>query len=578
MAGFIVSNLNKFKNIDNNENNSNNDFIKYKNYSIQKSLINKFDNDKIFIENDEYILITDGVILNKNELCNESNLETYISTSIESGKSDFFNEFRGSFNGSYYIKNFDEWHFYTNHIGDKPIFYYFNDGYFICSSSFEYIIDQLLENEIKYTLDNLAVYDMLTYGFMVADKGSHTFVQEIKKLDAGTSLTISNKNLKINRYHMFDNEHTLKDSVSEKDIIEEIDKKFRNAVLLQFKKDEEYGYKHLVSLSGGLDSRMTTWVANDLGFSDITSLTFCQSEYLDETIAKEISDYLDTTLIFKSLNNAKYLMNIDDVVKKNFGLTLYSGIAHEYSSLDCLNFNKFGALHTGQVGDAILGTHLDSDKLTKPQCFDGAYSMKFKDKVENMNFDFYKNNELSFIYNRGFRAAGCSQLALTNFTEIISPFLDIDFCEYCLSIPLKLRLNHYIYKKWVIEKYPDAANFKWEKTNSKLTDTKVQLFMHKVFKIGIGNVFPYIVRKVIKDYPIKINKKNMNPFDYWLNNKKYLKNYMNEYFQLNINNSKFNDSIRNDLTNMYLQGSAVEKSQVLTVLSVVKIYFEDNKE
>ncbi len=60
---------------------------------------------------------------------------------------------------------------------------------------------------------------------------------------------------------------------------------------MEFDKDIEYGYKHLVSLSGGLDSRMTTYVANDLGYGDsIVNLTFSKTNYVDEQTAKDIAN------------------------------------------------------------------------------------------------------------------------------------------------------------------------------------------------------------------------------------------------------------------------------------------------
>ena len=59
-----------------------------------------------------------------------------------------------------------------------------------------------------------------------------------------------------------------------------------------FEKDLEYGYKHLVALSGGLDSRMTAWVGHNMGYTNMLNYTFSQTDYLDETVPKEITDTL----------------------------------------------------------------------------------------------------------------------------------------------------------------------------------------------------------------------------------------------------------------------------------------------
>lgn len=67
---------------------------------------------------------------------------------------------------------------------------------------------------------------------------------------------------------------------------------FKNAIKRAFEKDLEYGYKHLVALSGGLDSRMTAWVAHTMGYTNMLNYTFSQTDYLDEKVPKQITDKL----------------------------------------------------------------------------------------------------------------------------------------------------------------------------------------------------------------------------------------------------------------------------------------------
>ena len=105
----------------------------------------------------------------------------------------------------------------------------------------------------------------------------------------------------------------LEGNVDEDQIIEMLDIKFREAIRLQFEKDREYSYKHLVTLSGGLDSRMTSWVAHQMGYVDQLNLTFSQSDYLDETIAKKIAADLKHEWIFKALDNGTFLKDIDEI-------------------------------------------------------------------------------------------------------------------------------------------------------------------------------------------------------------------------------------------------------------------------
>ena len=43
----------------------------------------------------------------------------------------------------------------------------------------------------------------------------------------------------------------------------------------------------------------------------------------------------------------------------------------------------------------------------------------------------------------------------------------------CYDIPVEMRMNHNLYKKWIIKKYPKAADFKWEKIDDKITSPEI---------------------------------------------------------------------------------------------------------
>ena len=91
--------------------------------------------------------------------------------------------------------------------------------------------------------------------------------------------------------------------------IENLDYYFKLAIKRQFDKDVEYGYQHAVSLSGGLDSRMTSLVANENGFTNQFNFTFSQINYLDEIISKSIASDYGHDYCFIPLDNGEYLFN-----------------------------------------------------------------------------------------------------------------------------------------------------------------------------------------------------------------------------------------------------------------------------
>ena len=73
--------------------NESNKFIyeskKYNSISIQRLIINKFLNDKVFFENDDFIVLIEGVVLNSLNLAKENNVNTlkeYIEVSLKNNK------------------------------------------------------------------------------------------------------------------------------------------------------------------------------------------------------------------------------------------------------------------------------------------------------------------------------------------------------------------------------------------------------------------------------------------------------------------------------------------------------------
>lgn len=81
-------------------------------FSCRNNLITKFENDKIFNENDDYIVILDGVVTNKKELEAKYLQDNWFETVIKLYENDgekFFSSLRGSFAGALYIKKADKW-------------------------------------------------------------------------------------------------------------------------------------------------------------------------------------------------------------------------------------------------------------------------------------------------------------------------------------------------------------------------------------------------------------------------------------------------------------------------------------
>ena len=539
--------------------------------TVKRSTLNKFMDDKALYSDDKYIIVLEGYILNKKRLLEQyetTNVAELVSTMYEEKGNEFFAEFRGCFAGVLIDKRVDRWIVYTNQIGDNPVFYYNKDGIFAAGSEVKYILEMCYSLNLELTFNEEAAYQMLTYAFMAADD---TYANEIRRLHGGDYLIREKGVLSVKQYHRFhSNTERFKD-YTENDLINVIDESFRNAVKLEWDKDDEYGYKHLADLSGGLDSRMNLWVAHELKPVHANVLTYSQTGYLDQMISEQIAYYWKDELIFKALDDASFLYDIDIATEMLGGGSLYSGITGGRRLLAFANLDQYGIEHTGMVGDAILGSFYHNSHELENKTPTGRYSEKLAGILSKRITDLskeYDNYEIYLMYVRGFHGACNSHLIRRNYTEVGSPFLNVDFMQLCYDIPVEMRMNHTIYKKWIISKYPKAAKFKWEKIDDKITSPELIVRLKSLSK--------RIPRKIKKVIGMKVvDKKGMNPLDYWIHTNEPLKEYMDEYEKNGYSYlpKDVSEGVRKDMHELYVNGNANEKTMVLTVLSSAKLFF-----
>ncbi|MFG6380227.1 MAG: asparagine synthase C-terminal domain-containing protein [Lachnospiraceae bacterium] len=555
MAGFFVSNFVKEINYDfvNNSVTCIKKEIETEKYIVKQYTSSKFLDDKVFLQNKEGdIYIIEGYILNKKDLIYRFKGETWINAleNMKLQKKDYFMDFRGSFSGASYCLKDDEWIFYTNHLGDCQVFYWNQDDKFIVTSDMNWMVDALKSKGMVYTLNKKAAMSIMSYGWV---EGDETIIAEVKKILPGHCIKIKNI-LSVYQYHRFVN--TKFTSQSEDEIIEEIDKKFCHAVKLEYEKDREYGYKHIATLSGGLDSRMNVWVAKEMGYDPITAITFGQSRGEDISISNQIATKLRIPHFIKNLDDADFFNNIPNAVKDTFGLIAVAGTIHGDSMLQCLDLSKFGIIHTGQAGDAILGSRWKCH--IKPSSLVGSDS-NIALIPYNRNWE---NEELYFFYERVMHwtlGIHCKQYEQSMYA---SPFIQVDFMEYCLSIPLRYRYEHYIYKKWILKKHPKAADFNWENLGGKISDSK------RIIKL----------KNFVKECKRKINKvskqnQGMNPFDYWYESIPERRRVLDDMFESLLKMPLLDTQFSEIIKRMYNIETCRGKIRLISALYSIKSYF-----
>lgn len=531
----------------------------YRQYS---HLLNAFPNDQVFLDEKEQISFLDGFIYNKEKMKTPGagDWQHAFAGAMRMNEGECLRMLRGGFCGYVYHKQDSALVAYTDQVASKALYYYVDGDRWMISGHIPYMTAVLKANGVLYHFNETAARYMLTYGYMLDDS---TFVKEIHRLLPGQLVRIGNGSVAVERYYMIPNREV---RMSEQEAVERIDSAFREAVRREFDKDREYGRRHLVDLSGGLDSRMVSWVAHDMGYTDQLNVTYCRSDYLDYKISQKIAVYLGHEYLFKALDDVSWLYDIDDIISKNNGAALYTGITGGSRLLGMLNTEQFGLEHTGMIGDITLSTFYHDRELNfgKPRLGLNQYSNRFSYVVDNQIMEEYSCQEMFAIYTRGMMGAMSSYIIRQHYIEAASPFTDVDFLEVNYTIPFEYRDKHHIYLKWMEQKYSQATAFGWEKWGG-VKPREDYIFFRKV------KTTQRLLRKVAcKIFDIQ-NSDNMNPLDYWYQRNPEIQRYYREYYDGNRN--RIDGELGRDISLMFEDGNVEEKSMALTVLAILKVYF-----
>lgn len=243
---------------------------------IRQYIIPKFEADKLFYNNKDIFYCTDGVVFNAADFYptyNSTTLSDLLPKMYEKEGIQHIAKLRGVFSGMIIDKNENKIHIFTDHLGSKRLFYYYNPNTkdFFFASDLKIVVTLMKKYGYTTQLSEDGAYCLLTFGYMLRDI---TLCNEVHHLEPGTILTISLNTGDIEKKRYYELKSTPYIEDSEENIIQELDKRFCQAIKREYDKDNEYGYRHIVTLSGGLDSRMTLVKGVMLGYKNIRTLTF----------------------------------------------------------------------------------------------------------------------------------------------------------------------------------------------------------------------------------------------------------------------------------------------------------------
>ncbi|MDD3932233.1 MAG: hypothetical protein PHP55_00075 [Methanoculleus sp.] len=531
---------------------------------VGRCSIDKFANDKAFDVVRGKLICTDGVIFNLRHLSSRYRVtdcaHTLFALQEEDGWS-FPSHLRGNFSGYIYDLDTHEMLIFTDHLAQKPV-YFFTDpetNTLIFGSDLMAVVEGMRALGFVPSVDVGEAYSLLSLGFMFENG---TLVEGVRKLPPGNVLVYSDGKVVLHTYHSMSGTPYVDDD--EEEILEELDRRFVEAIRMEYEKDLEYGYSHIATLSGGLDSRINVGYADKCRFAPITCFCFSESGYADESIAKKISSDHNFDFIFFSLDNGNYLTRyVNEVVGANGGLTLYGGAAHLYTSLRALSFQSYGLIHTGEAGEVLKGDLLSAPEPTSVNLasFETiAYSDRLLEKlIDGVGLDEhrYETHEQFELLNRGVNAVFNGNRMIEHFTEFSSPFLYVDFIDYCMRIHPRHRYNGNIYIKWMNRYLPEFSRYSWERYGLPPKYPHSVLFHY--------NNARCIVRKFVGRRHV-----GMNPTQHWWETNPELRERVNALFEADVNTLDSYPELAQDARDLFRDGKLLEKVQVITLLTVLR--------
>lgn len=536
----------------------------------------KFENDKLFYQDGEKTVLLDGVIFNKRELMEAKGCESWreaVDELIRENPKTFQKELRGSFCGAVQHSpsaGGSELVIFSNQSGEKTVYYTQQDALFAAASHNNILTAYLKEQNIPIVPDFQAHRELLATGSIL--HGGSPF-QGIRRLTAGKYLLAEGGRCEELRYHMFHNipEHDL----TLEECVEELDKRFRKAVDRIFSKNEEYGYQGECDLSGGLDSRMATWVAHDLGYRNILNVCYCQSGNIDHTTSQKIANDLGNEYFFLPMDGGELMMDADEVVDKFGGQVTYLICTGANRALREIAAHNIGLSCTGLLGELHNAYWTEGNIHTPPNYIANRCSGVVPLQLPEDYVEGYDNYEQMNLYEYSAVSFMTSALVRQQVCEVTSPFIDVDYLEFAYRIPLKWRKNYFLTMTWMTSKYPEAAKYVWQTKRMPVDKAYRQQFYFPKLLDDVRTLAVRCVNKAarITGLPVQFTvKQDMNPLDVWYRTNPRLQNFVQDYYQENI--GRIADArLQADVRKTYEEGGARDKLQTINLLAVYKRYF-----
>ncbi len=535
----------------------------------------KFEKDHLFFQNDSLIVLLDGVVFNKAELLAQAGSDDWAAVFLglyaEEGER-VASRLRGSFCGVIFEKASGRLLAFTNQSGERPVYYGSFVGMFCLASHVTILTELMAAQGIPVKPDIQSCRQLMGLGSILH---GGTPVQGLRRLTAGKLLLWADGQGEEQRYHMFHNvpEHDM----SLDECVDELDRRFRQAIDRIYGKNREYGYQAECDLSGGLDSRLATWVAHDLGYRDILNVCYCQTGKIDHKTSRKIAADLGNEYYFLPLDGGEFIKDIDETTEKFGGQVTFVICTGANRAMREVARHNIGLCVTGLLGELHNAYGVQGEAHTPPDFTSNRYSAAVPVVIPDAYKGDYESFEQMNFYEHYALLMLSSALVRQQQCEVTSPYVDVDFLEFSYRVPLKWRRHFQLTMTWMVKKYPKCADYVWQTKRMPVSS----YFYGQTYLPKIGDDVVRFAKRVcnkifrtLRVQTLLSFSDDMNPFEVWYATNPDLRRFIDAYFRENLS-LVHDEALRADIEKTFSSDGITDKLQALSLLSVWKLYFSE---
>ncbi|NIM19925.1 MAG: hypothetical protein GTO51_06725 [Candidatus Latescibacteria bacterium] len=476
-----------------------------------------------------YAIIADGYMVVDDDISDSADksretLSLLLRSFMENGYESLVKKIRtGVFNILIYDARLGNIVLINDRLGMNPLYYYEGKDFV-----FSYNVESILQVEdIKKEADSTGLAELLTIGYPL---GNRTLIERIKRLPAASVLTcnISSRAVQIRKYYADKPTRRSSRKASVRDCVEEASATFEQACRRLYLPAKQY----CLMLSGGCDSRLIAgaWPSSENMFS----YSWGEKGSLEVKIAKRVAEIqgighhsleLSGDVVAKALHETFREVGNLRYPNRLISAKEMKDLGAEISVDGLLGGNILGGLgidtkgdSLGQIVDSLFGIIATAGKFCKNYLTDDTiakiegFQEEIKKDIENEIMSFQNlrtanevqggvNAEDELLRESAYRfriyldrqGVSLQGVGTRSEVEIVYPFIDYDFYDFCMQVPAGLVIGHQLYMNIFKQKYSRYSFIPYSKS---LLPLKLPPKLHELSERINHIVFDRIMRNV----------------------------------------------------------------------------------